>query len=569
MRAIRIIIVRLSVVGISVVGAGLAQADDIACPDWPQARLLREADALAEQVQRWDHAYHQQGTSLVADELYDQVLERLAGWQDCLGRPMAHQPLGGAFGESSHPVVQTGLTKTDEPGVRRWTSRRQDVWIQPKVDGVAVTLRYVDGALIQAVSRGDGEHGQDWTARARALPSVPNRLPEPEDAVLQGELYWRLERHVQSRSETSEARSRVAGVMAQQTPSDKELANISLFVWDWPDGPATMEKRLETLTLLGFDTADYTHPLNDQDAAGNWRERWFNGPLPFATDGVVLRQSSRPSGRRWSSGPPEWAVAWKYPPRQALAQVRGIEFRVGRTGRITPLVWLYPIRLEGRRISRVSLGSLEQWQALDLRAGDQVAVQLAGLTIPQLAEVVWQTVERESLNVPATEAYHFLSCLRLVEGCQAQFVARLTWLGEQLEMRGIGEGTWQALVDAGLLEGLLDWMSLDTESLREASGVGTVRASQLRQSFQAARGKPFPQWLEALGVPPGIDAGITEEWPALKTRTLEQWQAIPDVGSVRSEALQAFFSHLEIQQLAQRLQHEAVAGFKSTETGQR
>ncbi|CAM4082123.1 hypothetical protein VRRI112168_13870 [Vreelandella rituensis] len=311
---------------------------------------------------------------------------------------------------------------------------------------MAVTLRYVDGVLVQVVSRGDGEHGQDWTARARALPAVPNRLPEPEDAVLQGELYWRLERHVQSRSKTLEARSRVAGVMAQQTPSGKDLANIGLFVWDWPDGPATIEERLETLTLLGFDTADYTHALDDREAAGNWRERWFNGLLSFATDGVVLRQSSRPSGRRWSSGPPEWVVAWKYPPRQALAQVHGIEFRVGRTGRITPLVWLYPIRLEGRRISRVSLGSLEQWQALDLRAGDQVAVHLAGLTIPQLAEVVWQTEEREPLSVPAAEAYHLLSCLRLVEGCQAQLVARLTWLGEQLDMRGIGEGTWQALL---------------------------------------------------------------------------------------------------------------------------
>ncbi|RCV87855.1 hypothetical protein [Vreelandella rituensis] len=115
----------------------------MSCPDWPQARLLREADALAEQVQRWDHAYHQQGTSLVADELYDQVLERLAGWQDCLGRPVAHQPQRDAFGESAHSVVQTGLTKTDEPGVRRWTSRRQDVWIQPKVDGVQGYRRWI------------------------------------------------------------------------------------------------------------------------------------------------------------------------------------------------------------------------------------------------------------------------------------------------------------------------------------------------------------------------------------------------------------------------------------------
>ncbi|CAM4082021.1 hypothetical protein VRRI112168_13855 [Vreelandella rituensis] len=124
-------------------------------------------------------------------------------------------------------------------------------------------------------------------------------------------------------------------------------------------------------------------------------------------------------------------------------------------------------------------------------------------------------------------------------------------------------------MDTGLLEGLLDWMSLDVESLRKVSGVGTVRASQLRRSFQAAREKPFHQWLAALGVPPGIDTRTAGEWSVLEGRTLAQWQAIPDVGSVRSEALQAFFGHLEIQRLAQRLQREGVAGFRSAEAGQR
>ncbi|MCP1314792.1 NAD-dependent DNA ligase LigB, partial [Halomonas sp. 707D7] len=406
----------------------LAPAAANACPDWPGARLEREAQALAEQIALWDLSYHGDGVALVEDTLYDQAVARLNQWQACLGQPSSHRPLQDVVTTSTsraHPAAQTGLEKTDEAGVRRFTTRRENLWIQPKVDGVAVTLRYVVGELVEAVSRGDGERGQDWTARARALPAVPERLPEARDAILQGELYWRLEEHVQSRSPASGARGLVAGAMARQSPDDAVLAQVGLFVWDWPDGPTDMASRLSGLTALGFDTADYTHALDETRDAAYWRQYWFDAPLPFATDGVVIKQAERPGIRRWSSSPPAWAVAWKYPPSKALAEVRGVEFRIGRTGRITPLVWLYPVELDGRRISRVSLGSLERWQAWDVRPGDQLAVELAGQTIPRASSVVWQTRERAELTPPVPERYHLLSCLSLAPACHAQLLARL------------------------------------------------------------------------------------------------------------------------------------------------
>ena len=177
-----------------------AQADT--CPDWPAERLALETQALAEHIEVWDRAYHDNGESLIADELYDQALARLENWQACLDSPTPHQPLTrvtSSDGTRTHPAAQTGLTKADEDGIRRFTSRRDDLWIQPKVDGVAVTLRYQGGELVEAVSRGDGERGQDWTARVQQLPGVPVTLPEPVSAVLQGELYWRLDSHVQAR----------------------------------------------------------------------------------------------------------------------------------------------------------------------------------------------------------------------------------------------------------------------------------------------------------------------------------------------------------------------------------
>lgn len=533
------------------------------CPAWSEERLSRETQALAEHVEYWDIAYHKDGVALIDDALYDQAVERLATWQRCLDTEPDHRPLSRvtrSSGTLPHPAAQRGLNKADDDGVRRFTSRRDDLWIQPKVDGVAVTLRYADGELVEAVSRGDGERGQNWTSRARQLPAIPNYLPEPISAVLQGELYWRLAEHIQSRSPTSGARGAVAGAMAQSSPEADTLERIGLFVWDWPDGPTEMEERIARLSELGFDTADYTYPLDDQRDAAYWRDTWFNGSLPFATDGVVIKQAERPGLRRWSSSPPESAIAWKYPAQQALAEVRGIEFRIGRTGRVTPLVWLNPVQLEGRRISRVSLGSLERWESLDIRPGDQVAITLAGLTIPQLTEVVWHTQERSPLTVPSPQRYHLLSCFEVTPGCESQLLARLTYLGEQLGMQGIGEGTWQALIEAGVVTQLLDWLAVEPHQLQQAYGIGGVTAAVLSEEFQTARSAPYAAWLNALGMPPGGNARLGD-WYTLTGYQHEDWQAVPGVGSVRAEALVAFFSHPEIQHMARKLNEAGVAGF--------
>lgn len=538
-----------------------AQASE--CPHWQAERLASESHALAEQVQRWDTAYHDEGVSLIDDALYDQAVERLATWQRCLGYEFEHHPLSpltSSDGTLEHPMAQRGLHKADEDGVRRFISRRDGLWIQPKVDGVAITLRYDQGELVDAVSRGDGERGQDWTARVRQLPAIPNTLSEPLSAILQGELYWRLEQHIQSSSPASGARGAVAGAMAQSSPTDATLERIGLFVWDWPDGPTSMSEGLAQLTRLGFDTADYTQALDSQRDAADWRDTWFNGPLPFATDGVVIKQAERPGVSSWSSSPPRWALAWKYPAQQALAQVRGIEFRVGRTGRVTPLVWLNPVRLEGRRISRVSLGSLERWALMDVRPGDQVAVTLAGLTIPQLTEVVWHTQARAPLSAPSPQRYHLLSCFELTAGCDAQLLARLTYLGEQLGMQGVGEGTWQALLEADVVTQLLGWMSVEPGELEQVNGIGETSAGALTDQFEAARSAPYADWLAALGMPPGGSAHIGD-WPTLADYQHAQWQAISGVGPVRADALVAFFSHPEVQRMAQRLQQAGVDGF--------
>ncbi|HSC83946.1 MAG TPA: NAD-dependent DNA ligase LigB [Pseudomonas sp.] len=537
------------------------------CPDWPVERAQRELDALGAQISQWDAAYHRQGRSPISDELYDQARQRLDDWQACFpGQAQTSaNPLQGAAGEVRLPAAQTGLHKLrDEAAVQQWLAGRSDLWIQPKVDGVAVTLRYQDGQLRQALSRGDGQFGQDWTTQARLIEAIPQHLAHSGELILQGELYWRLPNHVQARDGGAGARGKIAGALARTTLSPATAAQIGLFVWDWPNGPESMSERLAGLQRLGFaDSVAATLPVGDLGAARQWREHWYRTPLPFASDGVVLRQGRRPPGSSWSAEPPQWAAAWKYPVARALTEVRAVQFTIGRSGRITPVLQLQPVQLDGRTIQRVSLGSLPRWQDLDARPGDQVAIALAGLTIARLDSVVWRSAERAPVDAPRAGDYHALSCWRATPGCESQFRARLVWLsGKQgLRLPGVGAGTWDKLQTAGKLNGLLDWLGLNQQELAATPGFAARSASNLEQSFASARQRSFVQWLKALGLPSSGAAPLDGDWDSLAARSAQQWDGFNGIGAERARQLVAFFQHPEVQALRQRLHTAGVQGF--------
>ncbi len=536
------------------------------CPDWQAERARREIDALQEQLAQWDQSYHRQGLSPVADEIYDQSRQRLEQWRGCFRQPPAKPATPpGAGGPAVHPTAHTGLDKLpDADAVRAWMKDRQGLWIQPKVDGVAVTLVYRQGRLHQAISRGNGLSGQDWTASAHKIPAIPGTLPVARDLVLQGELYWRLPNHVQTRQGSLNARGTVAGLMARHQLGSADAAGIGLFVWDWPQGPATQEERLDGLEAMGFpDSKTYSQPIGDFSEAEHWRNHWYRHPLPFASDGVVLRQSRRPAAQGWQAQPPYWSVAWKYPHAQALAHVRKVSFNVGRTGRITPMLELTPVRLDDRQIKRVSLGSLQRWQALDIRPGDQVAISLAGLTIPRLDSVVWRSSEREPLAVPDPQRFHLLSCWHYGPGCESQFLARLRWLsGKQgLDLPHLGGGTWEKLVTSGRIERLLDWLTLEEEELATMAGFGPRSRARWLETLQLARQRSFGHWLKALGLPPTGAVTLNEPWSTLAGRTTQAWQAIPGVGAERAVQLSAFFRDQEVQMLAETLRNAGIEGF--------
>lgn len=531
---------------------GLARAD---CSEL-SGEQTNEAAQLARQIQQWDQAYHEQGHSLVPDEIYDQALLRLRLWQVCAAdatTPARYQPRAG---KHAHGVPQTGLAKVHtDTEVEDWIRHRDELWIQPKVDGVAVTLEYREGRLIRATSRGDGWQGEDWTATVQGISAVPQQWPHPANLVLQGELYWRLSGHVQSRDGGAGARSRIAGLMNRQQLTSDERAHIGLFVWDWPDGPPQMRERLAQMTQAGLDTAQYTLAIKDLRDAQTQRRHWFNQPLRFATDGVVLRQGKRPHGADWKAEPPYWAVAWKHPPQQALARVRGVDFSIGRSGRITPVLQLDPVQLDDRRIRRVSAGSLQRWRELDVLPGDLISIKLAGQTIPRLEQVISRTANRPALRVPDPARHHPLSCWTAEHDCRAQFLARLAWLSSAngLDLSGVGLGTWECLLETGQLTGLLDWLDPQAE-LHRCSAL-------LPERLQQARGRDFNQWLRALGMPPAGASELPGLWSVLEARTQTEWQTQPGIGPHRARQLVAFFRHPQVALLRDRLAAAGINGF--------
>ncbi|MDE1167090.1 MAG: NAD-dependent DNA ligase LigB [Pseudomonas sp.] len=542
---------------------GLAHA----CPDWNPDQARSEIITLEQRLAEWDDQYHRLGVSPIADELYDQSRRWLADWQQCfpaIVRPEP-SPLKTAAGPVPHPIPHTGVSKhAEQASVEQWLKGREDVWVQPKIDGVAVTVVYRKGLLHQVISRGDGVLGQDWTRPAHSIAAIPARLPRPVDLLIQGELYWRLDGHIQSQHGSANARSKVAGLMARQSLLKTEGDQIGLFAWDWPEGPATLPERLAALAQLGFtEPAAYSQPIQDAHQARYWREHWYQSPLPFASDGLILRQSQRPPAARWQAKVPYWIAAWKYPYAQVLAEVRDVTFTIGRTGRVTPVLELKPVQLDDRKVKRVSAGSLERWRQWDIRTGDRVAVDLAGLTIPRLAGVVWHNPQRLPLSVPTPEDYHLFSCWRPVTGCESQFRARLAWLGgkQGLAMPHVGPGTWDRLIANAKINGLLDWLTLDAASLAEVPGLGERSSQRLLASFAQGRDRNFAAWLKALGMPPAGDTPLGEHWQTLAQYGVEQWQARAGIGAKRANQLHEFFRHPEVLTLVGQLKEAGVDGF--------
>ncbi|HFN7584770.1 TPA: NAD-dependent DNA ligase LigB [Escherichia coli] len=538
------------------------------CPAWSPARAQEEISRLQQQIKQWDDDYWKEGKSEVEDGVYDQLSARLTQWQRCFGsepRDVMMPPLNGAV---MHPVAHTGVRKMlDKNALSLWMRERSDLWVQPKVDGVAVTLVYRDGKLNKAISRGNGLKGEDWTQKVSLISAVPQTVSGPlANSTLQGEIFLQREGHIQQQMGGINARAKVAGLMMRQDDSDT-LNSLGVFVWAWPDGPQLMSDRLKELATAGFTlTQTYTRAVKNADEVARVRNEWWKAELPFVTDGVVVRAAKEPESRHWLPGQAEWLVAWKYQPVAQVAEVKAIQFAVGKSGKISVVASLAPVMLDDKKVQRVNIGSVRRWQEWDIAPGDQILVSLAGQGIPRIDDVVWRGAERTK-PTPPENRFNSLTCYFASDVCQEQFISRLVWLGSKqvLGLDGIGEAGWRALHQTHRFEHIFSWLLLTPEQLQNTPGIAKSKSAQLWHQFNLARKQPFTRWVMAMGIPltrAALNASDERSWSQLLFSTEQFWQQLPGTGSGRARQVIEWKENAQIKKLGSWLAAQQITGFE-------
>ncbi len=538
------------------------------CPAWSPARAQEEISRLQQQIKQWDDDYWKEGKSEVEDGVYDQLSARLTQWQRCFGnetRDVMMPPLNGAV---MHPVAHTGVRKmADKNALSLWMRERSDLWVQPKVDGVAVTLVYRDGKLNKAISRGNGLKGEDWTQKVRLISAVPQTVSGPlANSTLQGEIFLKRKGHIQQQMGGINARAKVAGLMMRQGNSDT-LNSLAVFVWAWPDGSHLMTDRLKDLATAGFTlTQTYTRAVKNADEVAHVRNEWWKAKLPFVTDGVVVRAAKEPESRHWLPGQAEWLVAWKYQPVAQVAEVKAIQFAVGKSGKISVVASLAPVMLDDKKVQRVNIGSVRRWQEWDIAPGDQILVSLAGQGIPRIDDVVWRGAERTK-PTPPENRFNSLTCYFASDVCQEQFISRLVWLGSKqvLGLDGIGEAGWRALHQTHRFEHIFSWLLLTPEQLQNTPGIAKSKSAQLWHQFNLARQQPFTRWVMAMGIPltrAALNASDERSWSQLLFSTEQFWQQQPGTGSGRARQVIEWKENAQIKKLGSWLAAQQITGFE-------
>ncbi|HGD8238539.1 TPA: NAD-dependent DNA ligase LigB [Escherichia coli] len=538
------------------------------CPAWSPARAQEEISRLQQQIKQWDDDYWKEGKSEVEDGVYDQLSARLTQWQRCFGsepRDVMMPPLNGAV---MHPVAHTGVRKmVDKNALSLWMRERSDLWVQPKVDGVAVTLVYRDGKLNKAISRGNGLKGEDWTQKVSLISAVPQTVSGPlANSTLQGEIFLQREGHIQQQMGGINARAKVAGLMMRQGNSDT-LNSLAVFVWAWPDGPQLMTDRLKELATAGFTlTQRYTRAVKNADEVARVRNEWWKAKLPFVTDGVVVRGAKEPESRHWLPGQAEWLVAWKYQPVAQVAELKAIQFAVGKSGKISVVASLAPVMLDDKKVQQVNIGSVRRWQEWDIAPGDQILVSLAGQGIPRIDDVVWRGAERTK-PTPPENRFNSLTCYFASDVCQEQFISRLVWLGSKqvLGLDGIGEAGWRALHQTHRFEHIFSWLLLTPEQLQNTPGIAKSKSAQLWHQFNLARKQPFTRWVMAMGIPltrAALNASDERSWSQLLFSTEQFWQQLPGTGSGRARQVIEWKENAQIKKLGSWLAAQQITGFE-------
>ena len=553
---------------------------------------------LREQVRRHDYRYYVLDDPQISDARYDALLAELrdleAAHPALVTPDSPTQRVGGtpsaAFGEVVHAVPMLSLdnafSDADVVDFDRRVRERLDVetvdyCAEPKIDGLAISLRYEHGRLVQAATRGDGTRGEDVTANVRAIRSVPlalrgRRLP----ALLEvrGEVYMtrrsfeQLNRRAAERGEKTFAnpRNAAAGSLRQLDPQVTASRALDLFCYgvgasDGWQPPRRHSEVLASLRELGLRTCPLIEVVPGAAGALDYYARMAarRNALGYEIDGVVYKVDridwQRDLG--FVARAPRWAIAHKFPAQEETTVVRDVEFQVGRTGALTPVARLEPVFVGGVTVSNVTLHNMDELARKDVRIGDTVVVRRAGDVIPEVVRVVpdLRPSDAREVGLPPrcpvcgshvtrAEGEAVARCTGgLVCSAQRREALRHFASRRAMDIEGLGDRIVEQLVDAGRVETPADLYSLSAEELAGLERMGPKSAANLVAALERSKHTTLPRFLFALGI---RDVGESTalalathfgRLEPLQSASLEEIQQVRDVGPVVAAHVRDFF----------------------------
>ena len=465
--------------------------------------------------------------------------------------------------------------------------------VEPKIDGLSVSLRYENGVFVQGATRGDGEVGEDVTQNLRTVFSIPMKLPEPLNLTVRGEVYMprtvferlNLAREAAGQPLLANPRNAAAGSLRQLDPKIAAERKLDIFVFNfqegslWMDGraPVSHTETLDRLSELGFCTPENRITASSEkeilshiESIGAMRD-----DLKYDIDGMVIKIDSLDMRAVLGEGTntPRWAVAYKFPPEQKQTRLEDITVAVGRTGVLTPTAVLSPVRLAGTTVSRATLHNLEFIREKDIRIGDIVTVQKAGDIIPAVV-----ASHKELRGEGVREFYMPERCpscgepvfYNAEEGaatrctnhrCPAQLSRSIEHFASKgaMNIEGLGPQIVEALLQNGLIQDTADLYSLEVCEIAKIDRMGEKSAQNLVDAIEASKGAGLERLIYALGIRNvGEVAGAAlaahyGSLEALRAATVEELCTIPDFGVITAECVVDFFSHPQNVELCERL----------------
>jgi DNA ligase (NAD+) len=568
-------------------------------------QALRErAGALRRRIERHNYRYHVLDDPEISDAEYDALLRELEALERAhpeLADPGSPtQRVGGAplarFEPVRHEVPMLSIrTETDvsDEGARAFDARvRRDLGLaadappldymaELKFDGLAISLRYENGLLVRAATRGDGETGENVTQNLRTVRAIPLRLAgeAPELLEVRGEVYMRRDDFMRLNAQQQAAgaklfanpRNTAAGAVRQLDPALTAQRPLSFFAYGLGEArgwrlPPTQSALLDAFASFGLPVnRDRRVVSGFEGLAAYHREIGERrASLPFDIDGVVYKVDSLEAQRRlgFVTREPRWAVAHKYPAEEQETQVLAIEVNVGRTGALTPFARLKPVFVGGVTVTTATLHNEDELRRKDIRAGDTVVVRRAGDVIP---EVVAARPERRPPGaLPFEMPRRCPVCGSTVVRGEDEAVARCSgglYCAAQrkqaivhfasrkaLDIDGLGERLVEQLVDTGLVHSAADLYKLTQEQLGNLERMGEKSAANLRESLERSKRTTLARFIYALGIRNGGEStardlarhfGALDRLLAAGSGDLE---AVPDVGPVVARSIQTFLA---------------------------